>query len=62
MDHPSRYALVEVVNIHDPALDFAPIHRLLFGVTADVRQALAKHSVCARVHRRGRRPRPCASA
>ena len=42
MDHPSRYALVEVVNIHDPALDFAPIHRLLFGVTADVRQALSQ--------------------
>jgi hypothetical protein len=42
MNHPSRYALVEVVNIHDPALDFAPIHRLLFGVTADVRQALAQ--------------------
>jgi len=40
MNHPSRYALVEVVNIHDPALDFAPIHRLMFGVTADVRQAL----------------------
>lgn len=40
-DHPSRHALVEVVNIHDGALDFAPIHRLLFGVTADVRQALA---------------------
>jgi hypothetical protein len=42
MDHPSRYALVEVVNIHDPALDFAPIHRLLFGVAADVRQALVQ--------------------
>jgi len=42
MDHPSRYALVEVVNIHDSALDFAPIHRLLFGVTADVRQALVQ--------------------
>ncbi len=41
MDHPSRYALVEVENIHDPALHFAPIHRLLFDVTADVRQALA---------------------
>jgi hypothetical protein len=40
MDHPSRYALVEVVNIHDPALEFAPIHRLLFGVTVDVRRAL----------------------
>jgi hypothetical protein len=42
MDHPSRYALVEVVNIHDPALDFAPIHRLLLGVTGDVRQALVQ--------------------
>ena len=41
-DHPSRWALVEVVNIHDTALDFAPIHRLLFGVTVDVRQALAQ--------------------
>jgi hypothetical protein len=41
MDHPSRYALVEVENIHDPALEFAPIHRLLFGVAADIRAALA---------------------
>ena len=40
--HPSRYALVEVENIHDPALAFEPIHRLLFGVTADIRQALGK--------------------
>lgn len=42
MNHPSRFALVEVENIHDPGLDFAPIHRLLFGVCADVRQALAE--------------------
>jgi hypothetical protein len=42
MEHPSRYALVEVENIHDPALEFAPIHRLLFGVSVDVRQALAE--------------------
>ncbi|MGL6109016.1 MAG: DUF1015 domain-containing protein [Rubrivivax sp.] len=41
MGHPSRHALVEVVNLHDAALEFAPIHRLLFGVSADVRQALA---------------------
>ena len=40
--HPSRWALVEVENIHDPALEFEPIHRLLFGVSADIRQALAK--------------------
>ncbi len=42
MDHPSRWALVEVENIHDPALHFAPIHRLLFGVRTDVRAALAE--------------------
>jgi hypothetical protein len=42
MNHPSRYALVEVENIHDPALEFSPIHRLLFGVSTDVRQALAE--------------------
>jgi hypothetical protein len=40
MDHPSRWALVEVENIHDPALHFEPIHRLLFGVKVDVREAL----------------------
>lgn len=28
--HPARFALVETVNIHDPALDFSPIHRVLF--------------------------------
>lgn len=28
-DHPARYALVEIVNIHDPAIIFKPIHRIL---------------------------------
>ncbi len=28
----SRYALVEVVNIHDTALQFEPIYRVVFGV------------------------------
>lgn len=27
--HPARYALVEAVNIYDPALTFEPIHRLI---------------------------------
>ena len=35
MDHPARYALVELENIHCPALVFEPIHRFLEGVTAD---------------------------
>ncbi|MDR3644228.1 MAG: DUF1015 domain-containing protein [Clostridia bacterium] len=30
-NHPARYALVEVVNLHDAALDFEPIHRVVFG-------------------------------
>ena len=29
--HPARYALVELVNIHDPAVTFEPIHRALIG-------------------------------
>lgn len=31
-DHPARYALVELNNLHDPSLEFEPIHRVLFGV------------------------------
>lgn len=31
---PARFALVELVNIHDPAVTFAPIHRVLFGTDA----------------------------
>lgn len=34
-NHPARYALVEIENIHDLALDFEPIHRILFGCDAD---------------------------
>lgn len=29
---PSRYALCELVNLHDEGLDFEPIHRVVFGV------------------------------
>jgi len=39
-DHPCRWALVEVVNLYDESLTFEPIHRLLFGVTVDLRAAL----------------------
>ena len=28
-NHPARYALVELVNIHDPGLAFEPIHRIV---------------------------------
>lgn len=29
--HPARYALVEVVNVHDAGLKFEPIHRVVFN-------------------------------
>lgn len=29
-DHPARYALVELVNLHDASLVFEPIHRVVF--------------------------------
>ena len=29
---PARYALVELVNLHDESLEFEPIHRVVFGV------------------------------
>ena len=32
---PSRYALVEIGNIHSDALDFEPIYRVLFNVTPE---------------------------
>ncbi len=30
--HPARYALCEIVNIHDESLEFEPIYRVIFGV------------------------------
>ncbi|MBQ7293446.1 MAG: DUF1015 domain-containing protein [Clostridia bacterium] len=33
LEHPSRYALVEIVNLHDEALKFEPIYRVMFGVS-----------------------------
>ena len=35
-DLPARYALVELVNLHDPTLEFEPIHRVLFGIDPKV--------------------------
>ena len=43
MDHPARYALVEVENVHDEGLTFEPIHRLLFGLKRDLIAALKSH-------------------
>lgn len=31
LNNPARYVLVEVVNLHSPALEFEPIHRVIFN-------------------------------
>lgn len=43
MDHPARYALVEIENVHDAGLEFEPIHRVLFDVREEVITALKRH-------------------
>jgi hypothetical protein len=40
MNHPSRYALVEIENVHDEGLEFAPIHRVIFGLKQDIFSAM----------------------
>ena len=43
--HPARYALVEIVNLHDEALSFEPIYRVMFGVDpADVLDGLRAYA------------------
>lgn len=34
-NHPARYALCEIVNLHDESLEFEPIHRVIFNVNPD---------------------------
>ena len=43
--HPARFALCEVVNIHDEALKFEPIYRVMFDVDpADVLEKLSAYA------------------
>ncbi|MDR3576257.1 MAG: DUF1015 domain-containing protein [Anaerolineaceae bacterium] len=42
LNHPARYALVEIENVHDQGLDFEPIHRVLFELKEDFRTALQR--------------------
>ena len=42
--HPARYALAEIENLHSPAIQFAPIHRLVTGVNP---RALAQYCLDA---------------
>ncbi|MCL2381618.1 MAG: DUF1015 domain-containing protein [Treponema sp.] len=32
LQHPARWALVEIENIYDPGISFEPIHRVIFGI------------------------------
>lgn len=38
-NHPARYALAELVNVHDDSLEFEPIHRLVFGADTSLFEA-----------------------
>ena len=38
-NHPARFALCELVNLHSPALIFRPIHRVVFGAEIDALQS-----------------------
>ena len=35
LNHPARYALVEIVNLHSSALEFEAIHRVLFDIDVE---------------------------
>lgn len=42
-DHSARFALVELVNLHDPSLQFEPIHRVMFNVGDGFGYLVTKH-------------------
>ena len=46
-DHPARYALVELENIHDPAQVFTPIHRVITKTDPKALLAALQADACA---------------
>lgn len=46
-NHPARFALVELENIHDPALVFEPIHRVIFKTDVEKLLATIEKDACA---------------
>ncbi|MDO4478954.1 MAG: DUF1015 domain-containing protein [Lachnospiraceae bacterium] len=46
-NHPARYALVELNNIHDPAQVFEPIHRVIFDTDPKKLLDTLKAEACA---------------
>ena len=47
-NHPARYALVELENIHDPAQVFEPIHRVIFKTEPKKLLKALEDSCCAK--------------
>ncbi len=41
--HPARYALVELVNVHDRGIRFEPIHRVVFDGTEDILRQMRQY-------------------
>ena len=37
-NHPARFAMAEINNLHSPAMEFHPIHRALFGDCASLQE------------------------
>ncbi|MCL2479025.1 MAG: DUF1015 domain-containing protein [Treponema sp.] len=43
-EHPLRFALAELENIYDPGISFEPIHRIVFGISAqELLEKIAGH-------------------
>ena len=51
-EHPARYALVEVVNLHSPALQFEAIHRIVTDV--HVEDLLSKMNAALHIKKEGK--------
>ena len=54
-NHPARYALVELENLHDDGIEFEPIHRILFNVSPReiimlLKNYLEKHAEACELH------------
>jgi len=45
-NHPARYALAEIENLHSPAIQFEPIHRVVTNI--DPRALMADYEECLR--------------
>ncbi|MBQ8558771.1 MAG: DUF1015 domain-containing protein [Tyzzerella sp.] len=47
-NHPARYALVELENLHDESQQFEPIHRIVTDIDANVLLNVMKETICAK--------------